>query len=70
MMKVISNGVKKKVCPRCNGTGISRAFNRHPKYSEAVRVQAATLWDKGFSLREIAAKLHLKHPQTVKNLLI
>ena len=59
----------KRVCPRCHGTGVSRAFNRLPKYSERTRDKAAKLFDAGLSLRQIAKKLHINSPQTVKNIL-
>lgn len=60
---------QKGICPRCKGTGKARAFNRFPKYSEKVRNKAEKLFDKGFTLREIAKKLKIKHPQTIKNIL-
>ena len=65
-------GKRKKelgICPRCKGTGKSRQFNRSPKYSEAVRTKAEKLFDKNLSLREIAKRLKIKHPQTIKNIL-
>jgi hypothetical protein len=57
------------ICPRCEGTGKARAFNRYPKYSETTRRKAEKLWDTGMSLREIAKILYIKHPQTIKNIL-
>lgn len=61
--------VKSGVCPRCRGTGRARVFNRRPKYSEALRATAGRLHDRGLSLRAIAKRLRLPHPQTVKNIL-
>ena len=59
----------KTTCPRCHGTGKARAFNRNQKYSEKLRERIKKLYDKGYSLRKIANKLALNHPQTVKNIL-
>lgn len=59
----------KSICPRCQGTGYSRAFNRNPKYSEKIKDRAEKLFLVGHTLREIADELDLKHPQTVKNIL-
>lgn len=64
------NQKKTGVCPRCHGTGRARAFNRTPKYSEALRARAIRFWDRGWTLRKIAARLKLKYPQTVKNILV
>ena len=61
--------IKKGICPRCNGTGKARQFNRLQKYSEKLRIKAEKLHNKGFTLREIAKKLRLNHPQTIKNIL-
>jgi transposase-like protein len=61
---------KKGICQRCNGTGFSRQFNRNPKYSKEIRKKCVELFDKDLSLREIAKRLKLKHPQTVKNILL
>ena len=60
---------KESICPRCNGTGHSRAFNRRPKFSEEVRNKAIELFDKKLPLREIAKKFKIKHTQTIKNIL-
>lgn len=57
------------VCPRCHGTGKSRDFNKEPKYSYELQKRAGKLYAKGFSLREVAKKLGLSHPQIVKNIL-
>ena len=59
----------KCVCPRCGGTGKARQFNRVEKYNDKVRQRAIVLFDKGLSLREIATKLKINHPQTIKNIL-
>lgn len=57
------------ICPRCHGTGKARLFNRSSKYNEKIRDKAVELYDKNFSLREIAKKLKINHPQTIKNIL-
>jgi hypothetical protein len=59
----------KETCPRCNGTGYSRAFNRRPKYGLKVKNKAIALFDKGWSYRQIATKLNIKHPQTIFNII-
>jgi hypothetical protein len=59
----------KGVCPRCLGTGKARAYNRKQKYDQKIRDKCAKLFDKGLTLREIANKLGLNHPQTVKNIM-
>lgn len=59
----------KTICPRCNGTGFARNFNRNQKYSEKTRQKAEVLFDQGLTLREIAKRLKIKHPQTVRNIL-
>jgi DNA-binding LacI/PurR family transcriptional regulator len=58
----------KGICPRCHGTGNSRAFNRYSKYSKITREKAQELIAKGFTLRYIARKLKINHPQTIKNI--
>jgi transposase-like protein len=57
------------ICPRCNGTGHARSYNKQPKYSFAIQKKARKLYESGMSLREIANILHLHHPQTVKNII-
>lgn len=59
----------KGICPRCRGTGKARAFNRKSKYTEKDRKRAEKLFDKKLTLREIAKKMKIKHPQTIKNIL-
>lgn len=63
--------VIKKVgrCPRCGGTGRARQFNKEQKYNEKTRTRAAVLYESGVSLRVIAKRLGIKHPQTVKNII-
>lgn len=61
--------IKKGICPRCNGTGFSRAFNRESKFSSDTRIRAEKLFNEGVTLRGIAKELGLKHPQTIKFIL-
>lgn len=60
---------KKGICPRCCGTGKARTFNRQEKYPEKIRIKAEKLFDMGLTLRNIAQKLKISHPQTIKNIL-
>ena len=61
--------IKKGICPRCRGTGFSRAFNRKSRYSEKIRKRAKSLVEQGLTLRVIAKKLNINHPQTIRNIL-
>lgn len=58
------------ICPRCNGTGKARSFRNMPKFPLSVLKNAEELYQKGLTLRQIGKEIGVKHPQTVKNILI
>ena len=61
--------VGKGVCPRCHGSGLSRAFNRKEKFNKTIIRKTMKLFKNNLPLREIAEKIGVKHPQTVKYIL-
>ena len=54
------------VCPLCLGMG---KIYRKIRYSNEQAEEARRLYKEGFTLREIAAQMGIKHQQTVKNLI-
>ena len=62
--------IANEVCPRCKGTGIARAFKRGNKYSKEIVAKAKRLFKAGYPLRKIGEAVGIKHPYSVKKLLI
>jgi len=57
-------------CPLCNGKGKILSLYRSPhSYSYKQIKEARKLYRNGLSLRKIAQKMKIKHPQTIKNLI-
>jgi len=57
-------------CGRCHGTGMIKKVKGRP-YSKSYheKKKAFDLYDKGYTLREVASMLKIKNAQTVKNLI-
>jgi len=58
-----------RVCPKCGGTGVSKHWDKMPKYGIKIQKLACAYYQKGLSLRKIAEKLNISHAQTVKNII-
>ena len=62
--------VEGKKCPMCDGTGVVGGQRKlSPVLKEAHIKEAKRMRKEGYTLRQIAAFLGHKHPQTVQNLL-